>query len=122
RSWTRSRVRTWPLRRTRPTRPSRSSWTTRPGRSAAGDGAAGRPATCGSVARPPGELMATVTPTRTSDPARTAGGANPVAESSVLSRWANAHLKWLFAAPAMTFVAVMIVFPLAWTVYLSLTD
>jgi multiple sugar transport system permease protein len=39
-----------------------------------------------------------------------------------LSRWANTHLKWLFAAPAMTFVAVMIVFPLAWTVYLSLTD
>ncbi len=38
------------------------------------------------------------------------------------SRWANAHRKWLFAAPAMVFVAVLIVFPVAWTVYLSMTD
>ncbi|MEU8316548.1 sugar ABC transporter permease [Micromonospora sp. NPDC048887] len=38
------------------------------------------------------------------------------------SRWANAHRKWLFAAPAMAFVAVLIVFPVAWTGYLSLTD
>jgi multiple sugar transport system permease protein len=41
---------------------------------------------------------------------------------SGLSRWANAHRKWLFAGPAMAFVGVLIVFPLAWTVYLSLTD
>ena len=39
-----------------------------------------------------------------------------------LTRWANDHRKWLFAAPAMIFVAVLIIFPLAWTVYLSLTD
>jgi len=39
-----------------------------------------------------------------------------------VSRWANDHRKWLFAAPAITFVAVLIVFPVAWTVYLSLTD
>ncbi|WP_199736235.1 carbohydrate ABC transporter permease [Micromonospora sp. HM5-17] len=41
---------------------------------------------------------------------------------SAWSRWANHHRKWLFAAPAMTFVGALIVFPLAWTVYLSLTD
>jgi multiple sugar transport system permease protein len=38
------------------------------------------------------------------------------------STWANRHRKWLFAAPAMIFVGVLIVFPLAWTLYLSLTD
>src|SRR6476659_9154240 len=38
------------------------------------------------------------------------------------SAWANRHRKWLFAAPAMIFVGVLIVFPLAWTLYLSLTD
>lgn len=38
------------------------------------------------------------------------------------SRWANRHMKWLFAGPAMAFVAVLIVFPVGWTVYLSLTD
>jgi multiple sugar transport system permease protein len=31
-------------------------------------------------------------------------------------------MKWLFAGPAMAFVAVLIVFPVGWTVYLSLTD
>lgn len=36
--------------------------------------------------------------------------------------WANRHRKWLFASPAMVFVAVLIIFPVAWTVYLSLTD
>ncbi|WP_287932313.1 sugar ABC transporter permease [Arthrobacter sp.] len=38
------------------------------------------------------------------------------------SDWANQHRKWLFAAPAMIFVGVLIIFPLAWTVYLSLTN
>lgn len=38
------------------------------------------------------------------------------------AQWANNHRKWIFAAPAMAFVAALIVFPLAWTVYLSLTD
>ncbi|WP_230854956.1 carbohydrate ABC transporter permease [Arthrobacter terrae] len=38
------------------------------------------------------------------------------------SDWANTHRKWLFAAPAMIFVGVLIAFPLAWTLYLSLTD
>ena len=38
------------------------------------------------------------------------------------SAWANRHRKWLFAAPAMIFVALLIAVPLAWTVWLSLTD
>lgn len=38
------------------------------------------------------------------------------------SDWANEHRKWLFAAPAMIFVAILIAFPLGWTLYLSLTD
>ncbi|WP_261164606.1 carbohydrate ABC transporter permease [Microbacterium sp. Marseille-Q6965] len=38
------------------------------------------------------------------------------------SAWANHHRKWVLAAPAMVFVAMLLVFPLAWTVYLSLTD
>jgi multiple sugar transport system permease protein len=38
------------------------------------------------------------------------------------ARWANTHRKWLFASPAMAFVAVLIIFPLGWTIYLSLTD
>lgn len=38
------------------------------------------------------------------------------------SDWANHHRKWLFAAPAMIFVGLLIIFPLVWTVYLSLTD
>ena len=52
--------------------------------------------------------MTTATRRRRADPA--------------FSRWANAHRKWLFAAPAMIFVAALIVFPLGWTIYLSLTD
>lgn len=43
-------------------------------------------------------------------------------DSSAWSHWANHHRKWLFATPAMVFVAVLIIFPLAWTLYLSLTD
>ncbi|MDR2931152.1 MAG: sugar ABC transporter permease [Propionibacteriaceae bacterium] len=38
------------------------------------------------------------------------------------SAWANRHRQWVFAGPAMVFVAILLVFPLAWTVYLSLTD
>jgi multiple sugar transport system permease protein len=39
-----------------------------------------------------------------------------------LSRWANRHRKWVLAAPAMTFVALLLAFPLAWTLFLSMTD
>lgn len=45
-----------------------------------------------------------------------------VAKSSAFSDWANKHRKWLFAAPAMIFVGLLIIFPLFWTLYLSLTD
>jgi multiple sugar transport system permease protein len=38
------------------------------------------------------------------------------------SGWANHHRKWLFAAPAMIFVGLLIAVPLLWTIYLSLTD
>jgi len=38
------------------------------------------------------------------------------------SQWLNRHRKWVFAGPAMIFVAILIAFPLAWTIYLSLTD
>jgi len=38
------------------------------------------------------------------------------------SLWANRHRKWVLAAPAMVFVALLIAFPLGWTLYLSLTD
>ena len=38
------------------------------------------------------------------------------------SAWANRHRKWLFAAPAMMFVGLLIAVPLVWTVWLSLTD
>ena len=53
-------------------------------------------------------------------PARNAGRA-PSGRVK-FSDWANRHRKWLFAAPAMAFVGVLIIFPLAWTLYLSLTD
>ena len=61
--------------------------------------------------------MATVT-----TPARAPGGAAAMPDTPGWARWANDHRKWLFATPAMVFVAVLIVFPLAWTGYLSLTD
>jgi len=39
-----------------------------------------------------------------------------------ISRWINQHRKWVFAGPAMAFVALLIAFPLGWTLYLSVTD
>ncbi|MFF2032589.1 carbohydrate ABC transporter permease [Arthrobacter sp. NPDC058192] len=63
--------------------------------------------------------MSVLTPPR-SAPSRRAGRTPGAPEK--FSGWANRHRKWLFAAPAMVFVGVLIVFPLAWTLYLSLTD
>lgn len=54
--------------------------------------------------------------------ARTRRPGGPAGAGGNFSAWANRHRKWLFAAPAMIFVGVLIIFPLAWTVYLSLTD
>ena len=48
-------------------------------------------------------------------PARTSGRTANAQEN--FSAWANRHRKWLFAAPAMIFVGVLIIFPLAWTLY-----
>lgn len=45
-----------------------------------------------------------------------------VTARKAFSAWANRHRKWLFAAPAMIFVVLLIAVPLAWTVWLSLTD
>lgn len=61
--------------------------------------------------------MATVT-----SPRRTPGGAGVMPDTPGWARWANDHRKWLFATPAMAFVAALIVIPLGWTVWLSLTD
>ena len=63
--------------------------------------------------------MSVLTPRR-SAPSRKAARTPSAREN--FSGWANRHRKWLFAAPAMIFVGVLIVFPLAWTLYLSLTD
>lgn len=38
------------------------------------------------------------------------------------SRWANKHRKWVLAAPAMIFVALLLIFPVAWTLILSFTN
>lgn len=38
------------------------------------------------------------------------------------SRWANKHRKWVFATPAMVFIALLLAFPVFWTLYLSLTN
>jgi multiple sugar transport system permease protein len=61
-----------------------------------------------------------VTNAARSAPARSAG--RPPSLGGNISAWSNRHRKWLFAAPAMIFVGVLIVFPLVWTLYLSLTD
>lgn len=41
---------------------------------------------------------------------------------SALSVWANRHRRWLFAGPSMLFIFLLIVFPIVWTFWLSLTD
>jgi multiple sugar transport system permease protein len=38
------------------------------------------------------------------------------------SRWANRHRKWVLAGPSMIFVGLLLVIPLAWTLFLSFTD
>ncbi len=63
--------------------------------------------------------MSVLNPPRTAASHR-GGPASGAAEK--FSGWANRHRKWLFAAPAMIFVGMLIIFPLGWTLYLSLTD
>lgn len=38
------------------------------------------------------------------------------------SRWANRHRKWVLAGPSIAFVALLLVIPLAWTLFLSFTN
>ncbi|MEW1963281.1 sugar ABC transporter permease [Microbacterium sp. NPDC077644] len=42
--------------------------------------------------------------------------------SERFSRWADRHRKWLFAAPSIAFTALLLIIPLAWTLFLSFTD
>lgn len=39
-----------------------------------------------------------------------------------LSRWANAHLRGIFIVPSLVYIAVMIIFPILYTVFLSFTN
>ena len=36
--------------------------------------------------------------------------------------WVDANLKWILTVPAIVFVALLIAFPIGYTVFLSLTD
>ncbi len=36
--------------------------------------------------------------------------------------WIDAHLKWILIAPSVVFIAVLIAFPIGYTIFLSLTD
>ena len=36
--------------------------------------------------------------------------------------WIDAHLKWILIAPSVIFVGLLIVFPIGYTIFLSLTD
>jgi multiple sugar transport system permease protein len=47
---------------------------------------------------------------------------NPTRSTQRFSNWANKHRKWILASPAMAFIGILIVFPLAWTAWMSLTD
>lgn len=38
------------------------------------------------------------------------------------SRWVNKRRKWVLAAPAMIFIALLLIFPLVWTLVLSFTN
>ncbi len=66
-------------------------------------------------------VLTTPRSAQTQPPSGRKGARTPGAREN-FSGWANRHRKWLFAAPAMIFVGVLIVFPLGWTLYLSLTD
>jgi multiple sugar transport system permease protein len=36
--------------------------------------------------------------------------------------WIDAHLKWILIAPSVVFIALLIAFPIGYTIFLSLTD
>ena len=66
--------------------------------------------------------MTTKVTTQATTKATTKATPTKVTARQACSIWANRHRKWLFAAPAMIFVGLLIAVPLAWTVYLSFTD
>ncbi|HLN61204.1 MAG TPA: sugar ABC transporter permease [Symbiobacteriaceae bacterium] len=39
-----------------------------------------------------------------------------------MSRWIERHLKWVFTAPALLFIFVMMAFPILYTAWISLTE
>lgn len=52
---------------------------------------------------------------------RTAGATAPARRRTVAD-WVDDHLTWLLIAPAVLFVAALIIFPIGYTVFLSLTN
>lgn len=56
----------------------------------------------------------------TASPAPAKGG-RPRGQS-VVNAWANRHMKWLFAGPALVFTAMMFAFPAIYTLVMSLTN
>lgn len=54
----------------------------------------------------------------TTEGSRTRGAGPP----GPFSTWANRHIKWVFTVPALAFTAVMVLFPVIYTVVLSVTD
>ena len=39
-----------------------------------------------------------------------------------MSRWIERHLKWVFTAPALVFILLMMAFPILYTAWISLTE
>ena len=51
----------------------------------------------------------------------TTSGSRPVRRRTI-GDWIDAHLKWIFTGPAVAFVALLIIFPIGYTIFLSVTD
>jgi multiple sugar transport system permease protein len=46
----------------------------------------------------------------------------PGPASGAVARWGHRHARWLFPAPALALVAVIVVYPIAYTVWMSLQE
>src|SRR5262245_65557980 len=42
--------------------------------------------------------------------------------SGAVARWGHRHARWLFPAPALALVAVIVVYPIAYTTWMSLQE
>ena len=51
-----------------------------------------------------------------------APGAPALTPASSLGRWAHRHARWIFPAPAVLLVAVIIAYPIVYTVWMSLQE